>query len=93
MLSWKSTKSNTVKPRWADWQSALRPGTVSTEREQIMTTRRKTMNQGKSRLLFTINRLLIVLAVAAILAGLFFDQWRIVLINARILCLSCMGLE
>ena len=51
------------------------------------------MNRGKSHLLFTFNRLLIVLTVAAILVGLFFDQWRIVLINARILCLSCMGLE
>ena len=51
------------------------------------------MDQGKSKLLFTVNRLLIVLAVAAILVGLFFDQWRIVLVNARILCLSCMGLE
>jgi hypothetical protein len=51
------------------------------------------MGQSKGQLLFTINRLLIVLAVAVILAGLFFDQWRIVLVNARILCLSCMGLE
>jgi hypothetical protein len=51
------------------------------------------MNRDKSKLLFTVNRLLVVLAVAAILAGLLFDQWRIVLVNARILCLSCMGLE
>ena len=39
----------------------------------------------KSRVVFVINRLLIVLAVAAILGGLFFDQWRIVLINAVLL--------
>jgi len=34
---------------------------------------------------FLVNRILIVLAVAAILAGLFFDQWRIVLQNAILL--------
>jgi hypothetical protein len=34
---------------------------------------------------FVVNRLLIVLAVAAILGGLFFDQWRIVLRNAILL--------
>ena len=34
---------------------------------------------------FAVNRALIVLAVAAILAGLFFDQWRIVLRNAILL--------
>jgi hypothetical protein len=34
---------------------------------------------------FLINRVLIVLAVAAILAGLFFDEWRIVLRNAILL--------
>jgi hypothetical protein len=37
------------------------------------------------RLRFLINRALIVLAVAAILAGLFFGQWRIVLQNAILL--------
>ncbi len=44
------------------------------------------------RLRFVINRLLIVLAVAAILGGLLFDQWRLVLQNALLLCLACMGL-
>jgi len=34
---------------------------------------------------FLINRALIVLAVGAILAGLYFDQWRIVLRNAVLL--------
>jgi hypothetical protein len=39
----------------------------------------------KSRVVFVLNRLLIVLAVAAILGGLFSDQWRIVLRNAILL--------
>jgi hypothetical protein len=39
----------------------------------------------KRRRLFAINRVLIVLAVAAILAGLTFDQWWIVLRNAILL--------
>lgn len=34
---------------------------------------------------FVLNRVLILLAVAAILAGLFFDQWRLVLQNAILL--------
>ncbi len=34
---------------------------------------------------FLINRVLIVLAVAAILGGLLFDQWRIVLRNVMLL--------
>jgi len=34
---------------------------------------------------FVVNRVLIVLAVAAILAGLTFDQWQIVLRNAILL--------
>ena len=34
---------------------------------------------------FLINRVLIVLAVGAILAGLYSDQWRIVLRNAILL--------
>ena len=42
---------------------------------------------------FALNRLLIVLAVAAILAGLLMDEWPLVLQIARLLCLSCMGLE
>jgi len=41
------------------------------------------MNEKK--LLFLVNRALIVLAVALILAGLFFDQWRTVLRNAILL--------
>jgi hypothetical protein len=47
----------------------------------------------KENRLFLTNRVLIVLTIAAILAGLLFDQWRIVLFNAVVLCLSCMGLE
>ena len=39
----------------------------------------------RRRRLFAVNRVLIVLAVAAILAGLTFDQWRIVLRNAILL--------
>jgi hypothetical protein len=39
----------------------------------------------KSRISFLANRVLIVLAVAAILGGLFLDQWRIVLRNAILL--------
>ncbi len=35
--------------------------------------------------LFLINRALIILAVALILAGLFFDQWDVVLRNAILL--------
>lgn len=40
---------------------------------------------SQSRISFLVNRVLIVLAVAAILGGLFFDQWRIVLRNAILL--------
>jgi hypothetical protein len=47
----------------------------------------------KRKLLFIVNRALIVLAVAAILAGLYLDEWSAVLRNARVLCLSCIGLE
>ena len=43
------------------------------------------MNPQKSKRAFLINRALILLAVAAILGGLFFDQWRIVLRNAILL--------
>lgn len=39
-----------------------------------------------------LNRALIVLCVAALLGGLLVDQWRSVLLNATLLCLSCMGL-
>jgi hypothetical protein len=42
-------------------------------------------NVDRRKRLFLINRALIVLAVAAILAGLLFDQWRIVLRNAVLL--------
>ena len=48
---------------------------------------------GRDKLLFIVNRALIVLAVAAILVGLYFDEWAAVLTNARILCLSCIGIE
>jgi hypothetical protein len=40
---------------------------------------------SKSRASFLVNRALIVLTIAAILSGLFFDQWRIVLRNAILL--------
>ncbi len=40
---------------------------------------------ARSRTLFFINRALILLAVAAILGGLLFDQWRVVLRNAILL--------
>lgn len=39
-----------------------------------------------------INRALIVLAVAMLLGGLLFSQWGQVLLNATLLCLSCIGL-
>jgi len=39
----------------------------------------------RQKLLFLANRALIVLAVGAILAGLFFNHWRIVLRNAILL--------
>lgn len=48
---------------------------------------------GRGKPLFIINRVLIVLAVAAILVGLYLDEWNAVLQNARTLCLSCIGLE
>ncbi len=41
---------------------------------------------------FRINRLLLILAVAAILVGLLLGQWGGVLRNALVLCLSCLGL-
>lgn len=40
---------------------------------------------NKEKRLFLINRALILLAVALILAGLFFNQWQIVLRNAILL--------
>jgi hypothetical protein len=43
------------------------------------------VDRRKQKRLFLINRVLIVLAVAAVLAGLFFDQWRVVLRNAILL--------
>jgi hypothetical protein len=39
-----------------------------------------------------LNRLLVVLAVAALLGGLLLVQWQQVLNHARFLCFSCMGL-
>ena len=43
------------------------------------------MKVDRGRRLFLVNRALIVLAVAAILAGLSFDQWYVVLRNAILL--------
>lgn len=40
---------------------------------------------GRRKLLPQINRFLILIAVAALLGGLLLSQWRIVLIQARIL--------
>ncbi|GEM_PF-6100783 len=40
---------------------------------------------SRSRVTFLVNRALIVLAVAAILGGLLFDQWHMVLRNAILL--------
>jgi hypothetical protein len=47
---------------------------------------------NKAKRLFLINRVLIVLTIAAILAGLLFDQWGIVLLNALVRCYSCIGI-
>jgi hypothetical protein len=41
---------------------------------------------------FLINRSLIILTVAAILSGLSFDHWAMVLRNAVLICYSCIGL-
>ena len=43
------------------------------------------MDEKRQKRFFLFNRVLILLAVAAILAGLFFDEWRIVLRNAILL--------
>jgi hypothetical protein len=48
---------------------------------------------NEKKALFLVNRVLIVLTIAAILGGLLLNQWAITLLNARILCLSCIGLE
>jgi hypothetical protein len=53
-----------------------------TTRKEFAQSKRK---EGGSRALFVINRVLILLAVFLTLAGLFFDQWRIVLRNAILL--------
>ena len=50
-----------------------------------MSTRNSKLETQNSKSLFLLNRVLIVLAVAAILGGLLFDQWRIVLRNAILL--------
>lgn len=39
-----------------------------------------------------LNRLVIVLSLAALLGGLLAGQDRVVLLNATLLCLSCLGL-
>ncbi len=39
-----------------------------------------------------VNRALIVLCLAALLGGVFLEQWRAVLLNAILLCYSCIGL-
>jgi hypothetical protein len=40
----------------------------------------------------TVSRVLILLAVAALLGGLLLAQWDTVRLNALLLCFSCMGL-
>ncbi len=50
-----------------------------------MSTQNPKPKTQNSKSLFLLNRVLIVLAVAAILGGLLFDQWRIVLRNAILL--------
>ena len=47
------------------------------------------MSSGMRR---TVNRVLILLAVAAFLGGLLLSQWDTVLFHALLLCFSCMGL-
>lgn len=49
----------------------------------------KRPNHSAGRML---NRLLIVLSLAALLGGLLVGQDRVVLLNATLLCLSCLGL-
>ena len=39
-----------------------------------------------------VNRVLVIVAVAALLGGLLIGQWPQVLANALWLCFSCMGL-
>ena len=41
---------------------------------------------------YALNRIFILLALVAIVAGLLLGQWRIVLHNAILLCYSCIGL-
>jgi hypothetical protein len=64
---------------------------------------------SRRKLMFALNRALLVLAVAAVLIGLYHNEgngpsdkewnvllnneWKMVLNNARILCLSCIGIE
>lgn len=40
----------------------------------------------------SLSRILIVLAIAALLGGLLLSQWSQVLLNATLICLSCIGL-
>ncbi len=40
---------------------------------------------------FRLNRLLILMAVVAILGGLLLDGWSFTLRNALLLCLACIG--
>ena len=54
-------------------------------RDQDTRDRNGQPSRKRDRVVFVVNRLLIVLAVGAILGGLFFDQWRIVLRNAILL--------
>ena len=56
-----------------------------------MTTRNK-QGSDRRRRLFLVNRLLIILSVGAILAGLTLNHWQEVLVNALVLCYSCIGL-
>jgi hypothetical protein len=53
--------------------------------DEQMTNGERVDEGGGQRRRFVINRVLIVLAVAAVLMGLLSDQWRIVLRNAILL--------
>ena len=54
-------------------------------RDERTTGKERVDRSRRQRRRFLINRVLIVLAVAAVLMGLLSDQWRIVLRNAILL--------
>ena len=52
-----------------------------------------TPDHDDNRRAFVINRVLIIVCIVAILAGLSRNQWQTTLRNATWLCTSCIGLE